>query len=36
MTDQCHPGSRAVFLATLLVEAGWLAFLAWLAWRAAS
>lgn len=33
MTDRCHGGARAGFAAALLVEAVWLAFLAWLAWR---
>jgi|LakMenE18May11ns_1017448.scaffolds.fasta_scaffold8177251_1 hypothetical protein len=36
MTDRSLGGSRAACVATLVVEAGWLAFLAWLAWRAAS
>jgi hypothetical protein len=33
MTDRCLGGARAGFAAALLVEAAWLAFLAWLAWR---
>lgn len=33
MTDLCLRGARVGFAAALLVQAGWLAFLAWLAWR---
>lgn len=35
MTDRCLGGCRTACAVALAAEAGWLAFLAWLAWRAA-
>ena len=36
MTDHRLDGFRRGFAAALVAEAGWLAFLAWLAWRSAA
>lgn len=35
MTDPRLRGAARIWAAALVTEAGWLAFLAWLAWRAA-